>query len=60
MRKLIGITADFLEATGVINQISTDFVPRPAVYAVLAGGGVPVGLPCLPEENINTLLDRLV
>ncbi|ALO03741.1 gamma-glutamyl-gamma-aminobutyrate hydrolase family protein [Lactiplantibacillus paraplantarum] len=60
MNKLIGITADvFLEATGVINQKSMDFVPRPAVNAVLAGGGVPVSLPYIPEENINTLLDHL-
>ena len=43
-----------------MNRISTDFVPRPTVYAVLAGGGVPVDLPLLPEENINMLLDRLV
>lgn len=60
MSKLIGITADvYLEATPVINQKLMDFVPRPAVNAVLAADGIPVSLPYLPKEQINGLLKRL-
>ncbi|WP_125764232.1 gamma-glutamyl-gamma-aminobutyrate hydrolase family protein [Companilactobacillus hulinensis] len=60
MSKVIGITADvFLEATAVINQQQADFVPRPAVNAILAAGGVPVSLPYLPEDKIDILLDKL-
>lgn len=60
MSKLIGITADvFLEATSVINQQQADFVPRPAVNAVLNASGVPVSLPYLPENKIDFLLDKL-
>ncbi|MFD1417836.1 gamma-glutamyl-gamma-aminobutyrate hydrolase family protein [Companilactobacillus keshanensis] len=60
MSKLIGITADvFLEATSVINQQQADFVPRPAVNAVINAGGVPVSLPYLPESKIDTLINKL-
>lgn len=60
MSKLIGITADvYLGATSVINQKLMDFVPRPAVNAVLAAGGIPVSLPYIPKEEINGLLARL-
>lgn len=60
MSKLIGITADvFLGETTAINQKLMDFVPRPAVNAVLAAGGIPVSLPYIPKEEINGLLERL-
>ncbi|AKP68114.1 gamma-glutamyl-gamma-aminobutyrate hydrolase family protein [Companilactobacillus ginsenosidimutans] len=60
MSKLIGITADvYLGTTSVINQKRADFVPHPLVEAVLAAGGIPVGLPYLPADKIDTLFDRL-
>jgi len=60
MSKLIGITADIYlgEATS-INQKLMDFVPRPIVNGVLAAGGIPVGLPCLPVDKVNKLFGRL-
>ncbi|GEO70210.1 gamma-glutamyl-gamma-aminobutyrate hydrolase family protein [Levilactobacillus acidifarinae] len=60
MRKLIGITADVLfETTPVINEKHADFVPRDAVNAVLATGGIPVSLPHLPADQVDGLLSRL-
>ncbi|WP_334332585.1 MULTISPECIES: gamma-glutamyl-gamma-aminobutyrate hydrolase family protein [unclassified Companilactobacillus] len=60
MSKLIGITADvFLEATDVIDQKLMDFVPRPIVDGVLAAGGIPVGLPYLPVDKINQLVEKM-
>jgi len=60
MHKFIGITADVrLDATPIINQQHADFVPRPAVDAVLASDGLPVGLPYLPVDHIDDLLDHL-
>ncbi|KRO00156.1 gamma-glutamyl-gamma-aminobutyrate hydrolase family protein [Companilactobacillus kimchiensis] len=60
MSKLIGISADvYLGTTPIINQKLMDFVPRPAVDAVLAAGGIPVSLPYIPKEDINSLLEKL-
>ncbi|WP_335582987.1 gamma-glutamyl-gamma-aminobutyrate hydrolase family protein [Companilactobacillus crustorum] len=58
--KVIGITADtFLSATAVINEKSMDFIPRPLVEGILKAGGIPVGLPHIPKEEINGLIARL-
>lgn len=43
----------------MINQKNADFVPRPAVNAVLNAGGIPVGLPYLPDDRVGFLLDKL-
>lgn len=60
MGKLIGITADvYLGATDVINQKLMDFVPRPIVDGVLMAGGIPVGLPILPVDKVNQLIERM-
>ncbi|APX72966.1 gamma-glutamyl-gamma-aminobutyrate hydrolase family protein [Companilactobacillus allii] len=60
MSKIIGITADvFLEATAVINQKSADFVPRPIVDAVLTAGGIPISLPYIPVDKVDSLLEKL-
>lgn len=60
MTKLIGITADvWMGATRVINLQNADFVPRPAVDAVLTTGAIPVSLPHLPTDQIGGLLSRL-
>lgn len=60
MSKFIGLTADvFLDPTSVINQQRADFVPRAAVNAVLAAGGIPVILPYLPEDRVDALLEKL-
>ncbi|WP_125566710.1 gamma-glutamyl-gamma-aminobutyrate hydrolase family protein [Companilactobacillus insicii] len=60
MSKVIGITADvFLEPTPVINENKADFVPRPAVNAVLKAGGVPISLPYFTSDNLDRLDDLL-
>lgn len=60
MGRLIGITADvYLGATDVINQKLMDFVPRPLVDGVIAAGGIPVGLPNLPVDKVNQLIENL-
>jgi len=60
MGKVIGITADiYTGATSVINEKLMDFVPRSAVDGVVAAGGIPVGLPYIPKEQINGLVARL-
>lgn len=60
MNKVIGISADiFTGETKKINQILMDFVPRPLVDAVIYAGGIPVGLPYVPKEQINGLLTHL-
>lgn len=60
MSKIVGITADvLLEPTSVINEDKADFVPRPAVNAVLKAGGVPVSLPYFTKDSLDKL-DQLL
>ncbi|WP_125590746.1 gamma-glutamyl-gamma-aminobutyrate hydrolase family protein [Companilactobacillus jidongensis] len=60
MSKIIGITADvFLEPASAINKNKADFVPRPAVNAVLQAGGVPVSLPYYDSNSLDKLDDLL-
>lgn len=60
MSKLIGITADvFLEPASAINENKADFVPRPAVNAVLQAGGVPISLPYYDASSLDKQDDLL-
>lgn len=60
MSKVIGITADvLLDPMPRINQQHADFVPRPAVDAVVTTGALPVALPHLPSDQVSSLLNPL-
>ncbi|PMD72475.1 gamma-glutamyl-gamma-aminobutyrate hydrolase family protein [Companilactobacillus nuruki] len=60
MSKLIGISSDvYLGATSIINQRLMNFIPHSTIDGVIFAGGIPVGLPNVPKESVNGLLERL-